>query len=69
MTRLLLQYLAIWNDKNLPNSIKNLPPNILPNTESTIKNCQRLLKDFQSGEFLPNLVSLITNHDCEHALA
>ena len=42
----ILQYLAIWNNKYLPNSINNYPSkfNILSNTEYTLKILLKTLK-------------------------
>ena len=60
MSRSFDQYLAIHYNKNLPPSKKgcHCRLNILQNSKSTLKNCQRQLKLCQSRKTLANLVAL-----------
>ena len=61
MARLLVQYLATYNNKIFPNIIKiaKIGSKFCQRLRKSFKNYSRLLKYCQSGEILPNLVTLI----------
>ena len=66
MAQLFLQYLAICNNENLPNSIKNFLLRWIQNFAKVQINLENIAKDFQnfcqSGEISPNLVTLQGKH-------
>ena len=65
MVRLFAQYMAIYNNENLPNSSQNLPNNVQNVAKvfyikpSTYR--QRILTISQSGDISSNMVTLVVS--------
>ena len=61
MARIFVRYLATNNYKNLPNSVKiaKVDSKNFPTTKLTISKLPKAFKFCQSGQILPNLVTLL----------